>query len=150
MEVILLKDLAGKGKEGEIIRVSDGYARNYLLPRGYAVQATEKGKKKAKEQKDIMYRKKQAEEAMAKEKAEKISSLKVELKVKAGEKGKLFGSVTTKDIAAALKDQHDINIDRKKIVLPEPLKSIGEFKVEIKVYPEISALLEVIIMREQG
>ncbi|MDD2572907.1 MAG: 50S ribosomal protein L9 [Bacillota bacterium] len=148
MEVILLKDVKGQGKKGEVIKVSNGYARNFLLPKGYAVMATEKGKKKISEQNAMMRKKMQTEEAMAKERAEKISSLKVELMVKAGENGKLFGSVTGKDIAEGLKAQHGIKVDKKKVVLPEPIKNTGEFKVEIKVYPEISAMLEVIIAQE--
>lgn len=148
MEVILLKDVKGQGKKGEVIKVSNGYARNFLLPKGYAVMATEKGKKNISEQNAMMRKKRQTEEAMAKERAEKISSLKVELMVKAGENGKLFGSVTGKDIAEGLKAQHGIKVDKKKVVLPEPIKNTGEFKVEIKVYPEISAMLEVIIAQE--
>lgn len=148
MEIILLKDVKGQGKKGDVIRVKAGYARNFLMPKGYAMPATAKDKRMLKEQDAIRQRKEQAEAAEAKKEAERISSLKVELKVKAGETGKLFGSVTGKDIAAALEAQHGIKIDRKKIVLPEPLKNIGKFKIEIKIYPEISALLEVIIVQE--
>ncbi len=148
MEIILLKDVKGQGKKGDVIRVKAGYARNFLMPKGYAMPATTKDKRMLKEQDAIRQRKEQAEAAEAKKEAERISSLKVELKVKAGETGKLFGSVTGKDIAAALEAQHGIKIDRKKIVLPEPLKNIGKFKIEIKIYPEISALLEVIIVQE--
>jgi large subunit ribosomal protein L9 len=148
MEVILLKDVKGQGKKGEVIRVSDGYARNFLLPKGYAVMATEQGKKRISQQNAMMLRKRQTEEAKAREQAERIASLKVELKVKAGENGKLFGSVTAKDIAEGLKDQYGITVDKKKIVLPEPIKNTGEFKVEVKVYPEISTMLEVIIGQE--
>ncbi len=148
MEIILLKDVKGQGKKGDVIKVSPGYARNFLMPRGYAMPATEKDKRKLKEQNAAIHRKEQAERARAKKEAEKISDLKVELKVKAGERGKLFGSVTAKDIAAGLEEQHGIKVNRKKIVLSEPLKNIGEFKIEIKVYPEISALLEVILVQE--
>ena len=113
MEVILLKDVKGQGKKGEVIRVSDGYARNFLLPKGYAVMATEQGKKRISQQNAMMLRKRQTEEAKAREQAERIASLKVELKVKAGENGKLFGSVTAKDIAEGLKDQYGITVDKK-------------------------------------
>ena len=148
MEVILLKDVKGQGKKGEVVKVSDGYARNFLLPKGYAVQATEQGKKRLHEQNAMMQRKRQTEEENAKKQAEKISAVAVDLKVKAGENGKLFGSVTGKDISEALEKQHGIKVDKKKIVLPEPIKNIGEYQVEIKVYPEISAQLKVIIKQQ--
>jgi large subunit ribosomal protein L9 len=148
MEVILLKDVKGQGKKGDVVKVSDGYARNFLLPKGYAVQATEQGKKKLREQNAIMQRKRQAEEENAKTQAEKISTAAVEFEVKAGENGKLFGSITGKDISEALEKQHGIKVDKKKIALPEPIKNIGEYQVEIKVYPEISAQLKVIIKQQ--
>jgi large subunit ribosomal protein L9 len=148
MEVILLKDVKGQGKKGEVIRVSDGYARNFLLPKGFAIQATEGGKKRIREQNAQLQKKLQSEAKKAERLAERISQAGVRLKMKAGEKGKLFGSVTGKDIAEALKQQHGITVDRKKIVLPEPIKNTGEFLVEIKVYTEISAKLGVEIIAE--
>ncbi|MGI6697790.1 MAG: 50S ribosomal protein L9 [Clostridiales bacterium] len=148
MEVILLKDVKGQGKKGEVVKVSDGYARNFLIPKGYAVEATEQGKKRLREQNAIMQRKRQTEEENAKKRAEKISASSVEFEVKAGENGKLFGSITAKDISEALEKQHGIKVDKKKIVLPEPIKNIGEYKVEIKVYPEISAQLGVVIKQQ--
>jgi large subunit ribosomal protein L9 len=95
-----------------------------------------------------MQRKRQAEEENAKKQAEKISASSVKFEVKAGENGKLFGSITGKDISEALEKQHGIKVDKKKIVLPEPIKNIGEYQVEIKVYPEISAKLKVIIKQQ--
>lgn len=148
MEVILLKDVKGQGKKGDIIKVSDGYARNFLIPRGIAIEATEGSKKKLKEEKAARERKRQQELKEARKLSERISSLKVALRVKAGEKGKLFGSVTAKDIAEALEKQHGIKIDKKKIVLDEPIKNTGEFEVEVKVYREISAGLKVEIKAE--
>jgi large subunit ribosomal protein L9 len=148
MEVILLKDVKGQGKKGEVIRVSDGYARNFLLPKGFAMQATEGGKKRIREQNAQLQKKLQSEAEKAERLAERISQAGVRLKMKAGEKGKLFGSVTGKDIAEALKKQHGITVDKKKIVLPEPIKNTGEFLVEIKVYTEISAKLGVEIIAE--
>lgn len=148
MEVILIKDVKGQGKKGDIIKVSDGYARNFLLPKGYAIEATEGSKKKLKQEKALQQRKKQQEIEKAQKLSDKISRMEVVLKVKAGENGKLFGSVTGKDIADALAKQHGIQIDKKKIVLENPIKNIGEFKVEIKVYPEISAELKVAIKEE--
>lgn len=148
MEVILLKDVKGQGKKGDIIKVSDGYARNFLIPRGIAIEATEGSKKKLKEEKAARERKRQQELKEARKLSDRISSLKVALRVKAGEKGKLFGSVTAKDIAEALEKQHGIKIDKKKIVLDEPIKNTGEFEVEVKVYREISAGLKVEIKAE--
>ena len=148
MEIILLKDVKGQGKKGEVIRVSDGYARNFLLPKGFAMQATEGGKKRIREQNAQLQKKLQSEAEKAERLAERISQAGVRLKMKAGEKGKLFGSVTGKDIAEALKKQHGITVDKKKIVLPEPIKNTGEFLVEIKVYTEISAKLGVEIIAE--
>ncbi len=148
MEVILLKDVKGQGKKGEVIKVSDGYARNFLLPKGYAMEATEGGKKRIKEQNALLQKKRQTEEGIARKQAEKISALKVEFKVKSGENGKLFGSVTGKDISEALKKQHGIAVDKKKIVLSDPIRNIGEFQVEIKVYPDVSAQLAVVIKGE--
>jgi len=144
----LLKDVKGQGKKGDIVKVSNGYARNFLIPGGLAVKATETGKRKVKEQNDAQKRKEIQQRSKAEKLRDKLSSLKVVLKVKAGEKGKLFGSVTGKDIAGALEKQHGIKIDKKKIVLNESIKNIGIFKVEIKVYPEISAELEVEIEGE--
>jgi large subunit ribosomal protein L9 len=148
MEVILLRDVKGQGKEGEVIKVSDGYARNFLLPKGYAILATEGGKKKIKEQTARLLQKRQSEKEKATRLARRISDVKVELKVKAGENGKLFGSVTGKDIAEALEKQHKITVDKKKIVMPEPIKNIGDFEVEIKIYPEVTARLTVGISAE--
>ena len=148
MEVILLKDVKGQGKKGEVVKVSDGYARNFLIPKGYAVEATEQGKKRLREQNAIMQRKRQTEEENAKKRAEKISASSVEFEVKAGENGKLFGSITAKDISEALEKQHGIKVDKKKIVLPEPIKNIGEYQVEIKVYPENSAQLKVFVKQQ--
>lgn len=143
MEVILLKDVKGQGKKGDIVKVSNGYARNFLIPKGLAVEATEGGKKKVEEIKAAQKRKEQQQRNKAKKLCEKLSGLKVILKVKAGEKGKLFGSITGKDIAEGLEKQHGIKIDKKKIILDEPIKNIGVYKVPIKIYPEISAELEV-------
>lgn len=148
MEVILVKDVKGQGKKGDVVKVSDGYARNFLLPKGYAIEATEGSKRKLKEEKTQLQKKQQQEKDKAKKLADKISALEVNLKVKAGDNGKLFGSVTGKDIAEALKKQHGIEADKKRIALDEPIKNTGEFIVEVKVYPEVSAQLKVVIKEE--
>ncbi|MGI5851667.1 MAG: 50S ribosomal protein L9 [Clostridiales bacterium] len=143
MKVILLKDVRGSGVKGDVINVSDGYARNYLFPRGLATEATKanlnelKNKEKAEEKR----REQAAQEA--REIAEKLSDITLVIKAKSGENGKLFGSVTNKEIAQELKKQHKIAIDRKKIVLDEPIKQLSEMEVDVKLYPEISGKLRI-------
>lgn len=143
MKVILLKDVRGSGVKGDVINVSDGYARNYLFPRGLATEATKanlnelKNKEKAEEKR----REQAAQEA--REIAEKLSDITLVIKAKSGENGKLFGSVTNKEIAQELKKQHKIAIDRKKIVLDEPIKQLSEMEVDVKLYPEISGKLKI-------
>jgi large subunit ribosomal protein L9 len=145
MKVILKTDVKGLGKKGDIINTSDGYARNYLFPKGVAAEATE-GNLKVQEAFKAKEAKKKAEEAdSARELAKKISSLSLAISVKTGENGKLFGSITSKDIAEELKLQHGIEIDKKKFILDEAIKTAGEYGVEVKVYPEISAKIKVII-----
>jgi large subunit ribosomal protein L9 len=143
VKVILLKDVRGSGVKGDVINVSDGYARNYLFPRGLATEATKanlnelKNKEKAEEKR----REQAAQEA--REIAEKLSDITLVIKAKSGENGKLFGSVTNKEIAQELKKQHKIAIDRKKIVLDEPIKQLSEMEVDVKLYPEISGKLRI-------
>lgn len=148
MKVILLKDVKGVGKAGEIINASDGHARNYLIPRGLAKEATEGSIKVLEMQKAAEARKKQQELQEAKALAEKLSSLTVNLKGKAGEGGRLFGSITAKDIAEGLEKQHKIKIDKRKIQLDNPIRELGASFVEIKVYPEVTAKMKVEIAAE--
>jgi large subunit ribosomal protein L9 len=143
MIVILTKDVKGTGKAGEVVKVSDGYARNMLIPRGLAKEATEGNVKSLEKQKKIMAEKQAAEKEKASELAKKLETLSVDIVTKGGENGRLFGSITSKDISDALKEQHGINIDKKKIVLDAPIKETGEQTVKVKVYPEISADLKV-------
>lgn len=137
MKVILTQDVKGHGKEGDIANVSDGYARNFLFPKGMAVEATPKNIKELKSKKDAEAKQRQSEIAKAKKVAEALSGKTVIIKAKSGENGKLFGSVTSKEIADELKKQHNINIDRKKIVLNDPIKSLGTIELEVKLYPEV-------------
>ncbi|NLX70677.1 MAG: 50S ribosomal protein L9 [Clostridiales bacterium] len=148
MKVILTKDVKGQGKQGDVVNVSDGYARNYLFPRGLAIEADEKSLRALKEQKQKEAKRKQNELAEAQKLADTISQLTVVIKAKTGGSGKLFGSVTNKEIADELKKQHKIDLDRKKIVLPEPIKDIGLHNVSVKVYPEVTANLEVKVEEE--
>ncbi|HBM82014.1 MAG: 50S ribosomal protein L9 [Clostridiales bacterium] len=148
MKVILNVDIKGVGKKGQIINASDGYARNYLLPRKFAVSATGGNLTSLNEKKEAEKYRKQNEREKAFETAKKLSGLKVLFKVKAGENGKLFGSITSKDIAGEIKKQHGFEIDKRKIVLDEPIKSEGIYNIEVKVYPEINAKLKVEVTAE--
>lgn len=145
MKVILKADVKGLGKKGDIVNTSDGYARNYLFPKGVATEATEGNLKAQEAFKAKEAKKKAEEEQIARELAKKISSLTITINVKTGENGKLFGSITSKDISEELKNQHGIDFDKKKFVLDEAIKTAGEYTVEVKVYPEISAKLKVVI-----
>lgn len=145
MIVILLKDLKGSGKAGDVVKVSDGYARNMLIPKGIAREATEGNVRSLEKQKAIVAQKEEENRAKAMEIAEQINALTVQIVTKGGEGGRLFGSITSKDIADALKEQHQIEVDKKKIVLDSPIKVTGETDVQIKVYPEISGKLHVVV-----
>ena len=143
MKVILQQEVKKLGKKGDIIEVSEGYARNYLLPQKLAVPATAGNINNAQQQKDAEIHKAKRQLDEAKLHAAQLSKLKVTLAVKIGEGGKLFGSVTSKDIADALSSQHKIEIDRRKIELKDTIKSLGTYPVTIKLHPEASAQIEV-------
>lgn len=143
MIVILMQDVKKLGKEGDVVKVSDGYARNMLLPKGLAKEATDGNVKSLEKQKAIMEEKKAEEREKAKINAEKLSSYTVEIAGKHGDGGKLFGSITSQDIAKELEKQYKIKIDKRKIILESPIKSVGKYEVEIKVYPEISTKIKV-------
>ena len=142
---ILNKDVKGTGKAGDVVKVNDGFARNMLLPKGLATEATKGNVRHLEKQKEIAAEKKAAEKAAAVAQAEKIKELSVVIKTKAGDGGKIFGSITSKDIADALKEQHKIDVDKKKIQLGTPIKNIGEMNVDIKLYTEVSASLKVVV-----
>ncbi len=145
MIVILKRDVKGTGKAGDIVKVSDGYARNMLIPKGYAQEATEGNVRNLEKQKAIAAEKKAEEKAAAKALAEKINDVCVTIKTKAGEGGRIFGSITSKDIADALKEQHNLTVDKKKIQLDSPIKQTGDVTVDIKLYPEVAAKLKLTI-----
>lgn len=139
MKVILKQDVKGLGKKEQMVEASDGYARNFLFPRGLAVEASATNVNIMKTKKEAEANKKEKEIAQAKELAKKIKDITLTLKVKAGDNGKLFGSITSKDVAEAMKTQQKLEIDKKKLVMPDSLKSVGTFEVEVKLYPEISS-----------
>jgi len=145
MIVILLKDLKGTGKAGEVVKVSDGYARNVLIPKEIAREATEGNVRSLEKQKALAVQKEEENKAKAIEMAARLNDLTVQIATKGGEGGRLFGSITSKDIAEALKEQHQLEVDKKKIVLDNPIKIAGETDVQIKIYPEISGKLHVVV-----
>lgn len=143
MKVILLKEIKGLGKEGDLVNAKDGYARNFLFPKGDAIEATPGNLKRWKENKEKEAEKKDNEHKEALKLKEKMESISVIIIGKAGEGGRLFGSITSKDIADALKSQHKIDIDRRKIELKDNIKSLGITSVDVRVYAEITAKLDV-------
>ena len=143
MEIILKQDVKGTGKAGDIVKVNDGFARNRLIPSGVAVEATVANKRAIEREKANLAEKIAADKAAANELKAALEAAAVELKTKVGEGGKLFGSVTSMDIAEAIKTQLNIDIDKKKIVLAKPIKEIGKTDVEIKLYEGITATVAV-------
>ncbi len=148
MKVILKKDVKGLGKTEDLVNVSDGYARNYLFPRGLAAEASAGNINIMNTKKEAEKSRKDRELAQAKELAAKLKELVVTIRTKSGDNGKLFGSITSKDITDKLKKDFNIDIDKKKMVLPEPIKAVGNFEIEIKLYPEVSGKLAVKIEHE--
>lgn len=146
MKIILLQDEKKLGKKGDIIEASDGYARNYILPKKIGVEATAKNMNDLKLHKANDAKIAQEQLDAAKALAGELESKEIIVKIKAGEGGKAFGSVSTKEIAAALKEQHTLEIDKKKIQLPEPLKNFGSYEVSVKLHPQVTGKLYVKVL----
>ncbi len=143
MEIVLLEDVKALGKKGQIVTVNDGYARNFILPKKLGVEATSKNLNDLKLKKDNDAKLAAEILAAAKELAAKLDESKVTLSIKAGEGGRAFGSVSNKEISKAITDQLGLEIDKKKIVLNDPIKSIGSFEVPIKLHKDVTARLAV-------
>ncbi len=148
MKVILKENMDNLGHIGDIVKVAPGYARNYLIPKGFAIEATTKNAKALDHAKRQMEYKKNKVLEQAKQLAARIEGLPLNLVHQAGEEGKLFGSVTNMELAEQLKAQ-GIEIDRKKIVLAEPIKQVGEYAVGVKIHPEVTANLKVNITKAE-
>ena len=148
MKVILKQDVKNLGKKEQLVNVSDGYARNYLLPRGIAVEADAKNLNIMQSRNTAAKERKDREAAKASAVADKLKELVLDIKAKAGESGKLFGSITSMDIADEIKKSFGMDIDKKKIDLPEPIKHLGKTEVDIKLYPGVTGKLTVNIVRE--
>ena len=146
MKVIFSVDVRGQGKKGEMKEVSDGYARNYLLPRGLAVAATQGNLNAMKLRDAAKKRQMELEKAAAEENAKKLEGIIVKVRAKAGDSGRLFGSVTSKEISDALAEQHGITIEKNKIVQSEPIKSFGSYDVKCKFGYEISGVIHVLVI----
>lgn len=143
MKVILLKDLKGTGKKGEIKEVSDGYARNYMIPKGYAQEASSQNLNLLNQQNSSKQHKLDVEKQEAIKIKEQLENTKLIIKAKAGEGQKLFGSITSKDIEEELKKQKNITVDKKKIDLKEPIKMVGSFTIKLKLFSGVVCDLQI-------
>lgn len=149
MKVILLQDVKSLGKKGEIVNVNDGYARNFILPKKYGVEANSKNLNDLKLQKDNEAKLAKELWEAAKALAEQLKAGQIELSIKVGEGGKTFGSVSSKEIASAVREQMNLEIDKKKIQLKEAIKTLGTHPVPVKLHPEVTAELKVIVKEEK-
>jgi large subunit ribosomal protein L9 len=148
MDVILREDVEKLGTRGQLVKVTPGYARNFLLPKRLAVAATESNKKIVEQERQAHLRKEAKVEAEAADLAKLMAAVVVTIKQKAGENGQLFGSVTSKDIAESLETQ-GYTIERRKIVLDEPIKSLGEFKIPLRLHREVTVEIAVNVVKEE-
>ena len=143
MDIVLLEDVKALGKKGQIVKVNDGYARNFILPKKLGVEATTKNLNDLKLQKANNARLAAEQLAAAKELAKKVEASPVTVSIKAGEGGRTFGSVSTKEIGKAVSDQLKLDIDKKKMVLTDPIKTLGTFEVPVKLHKDVTAKLTV-------
>jgi len=147
MEIILREDVQHVGKAGEVVKVKDGYARNFLLPKGLAYPATEGNKKRIAFEADRLARQRATEKQTAEGEAAKLTGLTLTFPMKVGEEEKLYGSVTASDIQRRLEEQ-GIHVDKRKIDLPEPIRALGEFRVGIKYHAEVRPEIVVVVVKE--
>lgn len=148
MEIILLEDVKSLGKKGDIVKVSDGYARNFVLPKKLGVEANAQNKNDLKLQKANADKVAAEQLAAAQDLAKLLETKEVTVTIKSGEGGKTFGSVSSKEIAQAAKDQCSLELDKKKIQLPEPIKALGAYEVGIKLHPKVTGKLKVKVVEE--
>lgn len=143
MKVILLSDIKGVGKKDQVIEASDGYARNYLFPKKLALEANTENMSKLKSRQNSNQFRKDTEKKQAEEIVKKLKGIMLKIKVRAGENGKIFGGVTSKEISDGLKRDYNIDIDKKKILLNETIKTIGTFTIDIKLYEGVIGKLKI-------
>lgn len=148
MKVILQQDVRGQGKKGEMVEVSDGYARNYLLPRGMAVQANADNinAMRLKEKAKLVQAEKEKQQAL--DNAKKLADCRVRLTAKAGANGRLFGAVTSKEIAAALKEQYGIELEKNQIVQSDPIKNYGDYEVKCRLGHEVTGVIKITVAEQ--
>lgn len=149
MKVILTADVKGTGKKGEIVNVAEGYARNFLFPKKLAIEATGANLKEIERQKQVLDKKKADEKERAQQLKARLEDLTVTIPVKTGESGRLFGSITSKDIGEVLEKMHGITVDRRRIEIKTPLKNLGVHPVTLKLHPEITVTLSINITAEE-
>jgi len=149
MKVIFVKDFEGKGTRGEIKNVKDGYARNYLIPSGYALPATKENIKTIEARKKIEENKKEKRKRMAIETKKALNKVSITIRTKAGQDDKLFGAITSEIIAEELKNQAKIEIDRHQIILDEPIKKLGRYKIPVKLGEEVEGEIKLWVVREE-
>lgn len=145
MKVMLLQDVKGQGKKDQIVNVSDGYARNFLFPRKLAVEADAKAMADAKNKEAAKQFKIEQDKAAARDVAARLEAVQVKIKATAGADGRLYGSITTADVADALKEQAGIELDKRRIVSEAPIKAFGSYTLEVKLYPEIVGKINLIV-----
>lgn len=150
MKVVLLQDVRGQGKKGDLINVSDGYARNFLFPKNLAAVADAKVLNELKGKEEARLHKIEVEKAEANAISEKLKAVVVKLTAKPGTDGRLYGSVTAKDIAEALAKQHSIEIDKRKLQITEPIRTFGTHLIEVKLYPQITGTVNVVVTEAKG
>lgn len=148
MKVIFIKDVKGQGRKGQVKEVSEGYATNFLLPRGLARPATDGNMKTLENQAAAEQRRKEEEKAEAQALGKKLDELTVALKAKSGEGGRLFGAITSKQVAETLASAHGISLDKRKIEMNEPIRHLGVTQVTVKLHPEVKATLKVQVTEE--
>ncbi len=145
MEIILIQDVKSLGKKGEIVKVSDGYARNFILPKKLGLEATKQNLYELQQQKAAEEKRQKELLEEAKEFAKKLEEITVKTSIKVGEGGRTFGSISAKEIVAAVKDQFGIDIDKKKLQLSDPIKSAGSYTVKVKLHPQVTAEMKVMV-----
>lgn len=147
MQIILREDITNLGRPGDVVKVRDGYARNFLLPRNLAVEANPKNIRAFEHQKRLALMRREAKKGEALKMKERLEALRINIAAHAGEEGKLFGSVTNIDIERALREQ-GFDIERRKVILPEPIKQLGDYTVAVKLDPEVDASLKISVNAE--
>jgi len=148
VKVILLEDVDGLGTKGDLVEVAPGYGRNYLVPKGLAVEATKGNIKSLEERRQALLRRAERERAEAKATAERLAASVIKISARAGETGKLFGSVTTSDIAEAVKEQLGIELDRRRIDLEDPIKTVGTYQIPVRLASGVTGTIHVDVQAE--